>query len=160
VKKAVVIPWWIIIPILIALMSKGQIYFAAILTTTIAVKPAYRLGRKYVHLTEFEHAKIAASAPIALILISLFLNLINTPITNDFALVTGMMAIFSLLPLPGLIGTILLFSSKPLYIFTAIFILAISLLLKLPNISPFVILIFAIILAALSTLLYFWRRYK
>jgi len=152
------LPLGIILPILISFLSLGQIYFATPISSKIKVKPAYRIGRKYIRLTEFEYAKIAVSAPMIHILIALFLYPINLPIIKDFVLINTMLAIFLMLPLPGLLGTTVLFSSKPLYIFSTIFILTIAFFLKLTTITGTILI--ALTLASLGLIAYFWRIYN
>ena len=156
-KKSFYIPLWLVIPIIISFLSKGQIFFAALTTTSIIVKPAYRLGRKYINLTEFEHAKIAVSGPITLILISLILNPIDFQIINDFTLVTTMIAVFSLLPLPNLDGSTVFFSSKPLYIFNLVFALSIAILLKF--LTTTYALVLALLAAIFATSYYLYKYF-
>ena len=150
-------PKGIIFPILISFISLGQVFFAATTTTNISVKPAYRLGRKFVKLTEFEQAKIAAVSPLFHIVLAIILSIFNIKILDEFALINTMMAISTMLPLPGLLGATVLFNSKPLYVFSAVFILISALLLKLlSNIST---LFIAFLLAALVLFAYLWRFY-
>ena len=156
-KKLTNLPYGAIYPVLVTLLSRGQIFFAATTTTEEKVVPAYRLGRRYLKLAGFERAKIAVIAPLTHIIIAIILRLIDIPILNDFALVNSMMAISAMLPLPGLLGSTVFFESKPLYIFSAVFILISALLLNfLTGIST---LIVAAILAVAALLTYFWRFY-
>lgn len=157
-KSKFSIPLGIIIPLLVSFLSLGQIFFAATTSTEIKVKPAYRIGRKYISLTEFEHAKIAASAPLIHILIALVLSPINHTLIQDFALINTMLAIFLMIPLPGLLGNTILFGSKPLFLFSAVFILIIAILLK--TLSPTLALILALLIALLATVYHLYRVNK
>ncbi len=157
-KKKITLPMGAVLPLLITLFSNGQIFFAAPTTTNVSVTPAYRLGRKFLKLTEFEYAKIAVIAPLTHILIAILFNFIDIPLLKDFALVNTMMALSYMLPLPNLLGNTVFFSSKPLYVFSAAFILASALLLNL--LTSFYTIIAAVILALTSLFTYFWQFYK
>ena len=157
-KKESSLPLGAIIPLLISILSSGELFFAATTSTIISVKPAYRLGRKFTKLTEFECAKAAVIVPLVHILIAIILNFSGIPVIKDFALVNTMMAISYMLPLPGLLGYTLFFSSKPLYVFSASFILASALLIKI--LSGRYTLILAILIEIISLITYFWQFYK
>ncbi len=157
-KKERSFPSGVIIPLLISFLSNGQLFFAATTSTTTTVKPAYRLGRKFTRLTEFEYAKVAVIAPLVHILIAVIFNFSNNTIIQNFAQVNTMMAISYMLPLPGLLGSTIFFSSKPLYVFSASFILASALLIKI--ISSTYTIILATIIAILCLIMYFWQFYK
>ena len=157
-KKKITLPMGAIIPFIVTLISNGQIFFAAPTVTNVSVTPAYRLGRKHLRLTEFEYAKIAVISPLIHILIAILLNFINVPILKDFALVNTMMALSYMLPLPNLLGYTAFFSSKPLYVFSAVFILASAFLLNL--LTSFYTILVAIILALTTLFMYFWQFYK
>lgn len=147
-------PLWIIIPILVSLFSEGQLFFAALITTGIVVKPAYRIGRKYSRLTEMEQARILVSGPIVMILIALLFN----PFFKEIALVSSMIAVFSMLPLPGLAGMEIFFGSRTLYLVSLVFILVIAFFSKILS-SP-VILALAILVAVIALIANLWFFYK
>jgi len=157
-KKKTSLPLWLVVPLIVTLLSNGQIFFAAVFSIASTVKPAYRIGRKYPKLTEFEHAKIAVSSPLLLILLALILS--SLPILKDVVLVSSMVAIFSMVPLPGLPGTEVFFGSKPLYIFSLVFILIIAVLLKLPYFTSVLALIIALIIAIAIVFFYLWNFYR
>ena len=153
-KQRRTLPLWIIIPIIISLISKGQLYFAGILTTEITEIQKYRLGRKYKKLTEFERAKILVSAPLILSAISL----VSFPFIKDFSLVASMIAVFSMLPLPKLAGADIFFGSKPSYIISTTFILAVAIFIKL--LSPLAAMLIAMIIASVAVITYSYIFYK
>ena len=155
-KKKIQFPLWIIIPLLISFLSRGQIYFATVLSTELIANPAQRLGRKHIHLTLFEKAKVLVPAPIILILIALLLNPIS--FLKDIATVSLMISVFSMLPFPGLAGSEIFFGSKPIYIFSLVFILIIALLLNL--LSSTTTLAIAIICGLVALITYLYRFYK
>ena len=157
-KKKTQLSLWLIVPIIVSLLSLGQIFFAAVLSTEIIVKPAYRVGRKFRRLSEFEYAKINVSAPIVLILIALVLN--PFPIFKDIVLITSMVSIFSMLPLPKLPGIEIFFGSRALYVFSIAFILIIAAILKLQSLPSFSILILALFIAIVIFIVFLWNFYK
>lgn len=157
-RKKITLPYGAIYPLLITLLSVGQIFFSAVTITEISVKPAYRIGRKYIKLTEFEYAKIAVIAPLTHILIAIILSFSEIPILKDFALINTMMALSYMLPFAKLLGSTVLFGSLPLYIFSAVFILASALFLNL--LSGFYIILAAVILALVALITYLWQFYK
>lgn len=144
------IPIGIIIPILITLLSKGSLYFVATLSMLTTIKPAYRIGKKSV-IQEFENAKIALIGPLTMILLAVLIQTIF-PQLHDFTLISSMIAISYMLPLPGLNGATIFFSSKPLYTLSAVFIIITALLLNF--ISPILATIIATIFAITLALIY------
>ncbi len=157
-QKIFKFPTGIVAPLLVTFISLGQVFFAAATTTETRVKPAYRIGRKFVKLTEYERAKIAVISPIAHILIAIILNLLAIPVLDDFARVNTMIAISTMLPLPGLLGITVFFGSKPLYVISAVFILVSALLTNF--LSPFATIIVAVILALAAFFTYLYRFHK
>lgn len=155
-RKRIQFPLWLIIPLIISFLSKGQIYFATVLSTDLITNPMHRLGRKYTRLTLFEKAKILVSAPIILILIALLFSPIS--FLKDIVTVSLMISIFSMFPFPGLAGSEIFFGSKPIYIFSIVFILAIALLLKI--LSPTITLTIAVICGFTALFTYLYRFYK
>ncbi len=157
-KSKFYFPNGIIFPLLITILSLGQIYFTAPVSTEIQVKPAYRIGKKFTRLTEFELAKVASVAPLTHIILAVILNLFSIPLLKDLALINTMLSLSLMLPLPGLLGSTIFFSSKPLYIFTAIFILTAAIFSSL--ISSIYALIIALIFGIVALVVYLYRYYK
>ena len=145
---------WILVPITISLISKGQLFFASILSPEFIEHPKYRIERKYSKLTEFDRSKILASAPLCLFLFALIIN----PLLEDLSFVSSIVALFSMLPIPGLAGVGIFFGSKPLYIFTLVFIIAIMFFLKFFSLTS--TLAIAILFACSATITYFWVFFK
>ncbi|MEK6934612.1 MAG: hypothetical protein AABW46_01915 [Nanoarchaeota archaeon] len=157
-KSKYLFPTGIIIPLLITLISRGQLLFSATTTSDLSVKPAYRIGRKYTRLTSFEHAKIAASVLFIHILLAIITKTIPLEIFQTFSLMNSIMAISYILPIPGLLGSTIFFESPPLYVFTVIFILITAILLK--TIGSLPALILAILFALMVLFLFLWIKYK
>ena len=93
----------IIIPILLTILSSGQLKFAAVGLSLIAINPAYRLGRKYAHLTDFETAKIALTGPLVAMLFALVLKVFPANlITTNLIVISTAFALSNIIPLPRL----------------------------------------------------------
>lgn len=149
-------PSGIILPILIAIFSTGQILFVASLSCITKIVPAYRIGKKYTQLTEYELSKVALSGPLANILFAIILSLISKDIFHSLILVNSFIAISYMVPLPGLAGSDIFFGSKNLYIFGLAFILISAILLN--YINAFSALIIAIIFAIVALAVFFYYR--
>ena len=114
----------------------------------------YRIGRP-VYLSDVETTKIRVAGPISLIILSTILKLFS--ILDDLAFLSIIVAITNMFPLTGLDGFHILFTSRPIYVFTTIFILIAGILLNL--ISPVLALISSIIVA-LAALVFFFYKYE
>lgn len=149
------IPVGIFLPLIISLLSDGQIFFAAAFATAIVVHPGLRLGKKYRRLTEYESAKIAVMGPLISILIAAIFSFAG--IFKEFVFVNSMLAVFNMLPLPGLAGSTVFFGSRPLYVFGYTFILALAILLNLITFYMALILAAVAAVVALVSYMYFYE---
>ena len=141
------IPIGIILATIIYILSSGQILFAAITSLNITIKKAYRIGKKYTHLTNFESAKIAVAGPLTNIFLALLASPFNIPLIKPFVTINVALAISYMLPLPGIAGGTIFFGSKPLYVISAIFIGIIVLIMNFISLIP------ALIIAAIFSIL-------
>lgn len=126
-------PTGIILPILVALFSTGQILFSAALSFFTKIVPAYRIGKKYTQLTEYEIAKISLFGLLANVLFAVILSVIGKEMFHDLILVNLFIAISYMIPLPGLLGSSIFFGSRNLYVFGLAFILICAILLNFIN---------------------------
>ena len=154
------LPVGIILPLLVMLFSKGQFYFAGVKQTTISTNPESRIGKKYTRLMNFEIAKIAASGPIASILFALLIKSLNIPALNDLVLISVVLAVSNILPLPKLDGSECLFGSKTLFIFTFFFVIISStLIFALSSIATLVVsILLAILFLAIISYFYIFTK--
>lgn len=148
-------PIGIILPILIALFSRGQIFFAAIVSSIITLNPAYRLGKKFTKLTEYELAKIAIIGPLVCTILAIILSFFGNVFTG-LVVVNLAFAVSYMIPLPGLNGCKVFFGSKNLYVLSFAFILACTILLRL--LSPWNALFLALLIAIISLIVFFYYR--
>lgn len=121
------------------------------------INPAYRIGRKYTQLTEYENAKLALISPLTAILLAIIFKTI-LPNFPELTLINSMIAISYMIPLPKTNGSIIFFGSKILYTFSLIFILITALLLKFIN--PLLTILIAALFALIITTKYTIKVYK
>ena len=147
---------WLLLPILIAFLSNGQIYFTAISTLAVSVTAAHRLGKKYLQPSDAEIAKIALIGPILNIIFALVVKTLFglSGIAGLFVLINISLAISNMLPLPKLDGGLIFFGSKLLYIFSIVFILGSSFLIYFLTILPTLIL--SLLFATTILILYYY----
>ena len=154
-------PIGILIATLLMLLSNGRLFFPAILGFALVISHTKRLGKgKFLGATELEEGKIALAGPLALLLLVVLFQILNgRQIFDEFIFVYSMMAVFQMLPLPGLDGFKVLIGSPLLYIFSALFILLAALLLHFLGIITG-LLIAAIVALMVFFLYLYYRVYK
>lgn len=148
-----------ILPIMLVAVSKGAIKCAAVISSKIEANESKRLGRKYAKWSEFDEAKIAVSGPIAVIalalLIKTFLDVSN--MTDQMMTMAKFLALWSMLPLPGLDGFKVFFGSPLLYIFCLILVIMVVLLANV--IAPIWTAILALVSALTVFLIYYNAKF-
>lgn len=122
----------------------------------MTVHKGLRVGKQYRRITDYESAKIAVFGPLANILLAALLALINVSFLSGLIFVNSMMAIFTMLPLPGLAGCTVFFGSKPLYIFSYAFILILALLLNFITAYAAVLIALTAAVIAFISYMYFY----
>lgn len=147
---------WLIVPILVAFFSNGQLPFAAVGITSISITAAHRLGKKYLHASEIESAKIALVGPITNLLFALIIKTLFgfSGIAGDLVTINIALAISNMLPIPRLDGSKVFFGSILLYIFSTVFILGSSFLIFFLTFFPTLIL--SLIFALTLLILYYY----
>ncbi|MEK6936515.1 MAG: hypothetical protein AABW58_00420 [Nanoarchaeota archaeon] len=150
------IPLGFIVPLLISFLSSGGLFFTGILSSSFIVNPAYRLGRVWAKLTEFEEAKIAVSGALANILLAILIKGFRLSSLEDLILISSITAISYMLPFPGLDGIKVYFGSKLLWIFSFSFILLSAFFLNFLN--GFLVLVLALIAALTILATYFYKK--
>ena len=117
-----------------------------------------RFGRKFLEVTNYEEAKIALAGPmvnIGLMVIGKLFNIYGT--MNTFIFINAALALFHLLPLPGLAGLKVYFGSRLLYVSSLAFTIAMILLAYTVSIIPMLIISLASLLVAGS--FYYYHSY-
>lgn len=146
----------IIFPLLVTILSNGQLYLALTGVSTIIVNKAYRIGRKYTRLTDIENAKIALAGPMATILFALIIKIFSNgnEILNQLVFISWVMSISYMIPLPKIDGAEIFMGSQLTYIFGLAFIIGCITLLYWLNIFSTIIL--AIIFALIAVFTYYY----
>ena len=135
----------LIIPLLFSFFSNGILKVLTIGNTKIKEIPERRIHKKFKHMTEFDSSIIAATGPITNLLIALVLISINAEGFSKMIEVNYLLALFHLLPLPGIDGFKIFTGSRPLYLFIVSFSILSLAFIQLTNIVATLIL--SIILA-------------
>lgn len=140
-KKEFGIPAGILFPILFAIMSNGLWYLPLVGTYDLIGESAKRAGKIFIKLSGYERAIIYLAAPFTNLVLFFIFILLEKTLGIDFGLFTKVnmwMALFGLLPIPGLIGAEILFGSFSFYLFAVLFFVIsiifapLSLLLAIP----------------------------
>src|SRR3989344_6319751 len=147
----VVFPLFVLFFSYLATDGRFILQFIAFETFILTSVSAARLGKKYIHLTEFEESKIAFAGPLASIILAFifkFLASIN-PGFSAFVFVNSLIAFYHMLPLPHLDGIKIYFGSKTFYILALVFISASALLLNYASTTAALLLalVFAVVIA-------------
>ena len=153
------IPIGIILSILTYILSSGQIIFAAITSIETKITKAYRIGKKYVNLTDIESAKIAVVGPLVNIFLALLASQIPSQIAKPLIIINLAMAVSYMLPLPGIAGGTVFFGSKPLYIASLAFIGVIAILMNFMSTASTVLIAFTFSIAALISYLMYEAKH-
>ena len=153
------IPIGIILSILTYILSSGQIFFAAITSIETKITKAYRIGKKYVNLTDIESAKIAVVGPLVNIFLALLASQIPSQIAKPLIIINLAMAVSYMLPLPGIAGGTVFFGSKPLYIASLAFIGVIAVLMNFMSTASTVLIAFTFSIAALISYLMYEAKH-
>lgn len=138
-------PLGIVIALAVMLLSNGKAFFSAVSSYGLVIKKTHRLGRQFIEVTDFEEAKIAVAGPIACILLVVVLKMFNgSGAFDEMILINSWMAFWDMIPLPGLDGAKVFYGSKPLYVFSFLFIIGIAILSSLLSAGPALLLALAV----------------
>ncbi|MDP3728119.1 MAG: hypothetical protein Q8R18_01560 [bacterium] len=143
---------------LFTIVSNGQLFFLAVGQYHLLLKKSSRFGRRFVEITNYEEAKIALAGPMANIVLLILGKLFNSYGTFDtFILINAMLALFHMLPLPGLAGTKIYFGSRLLYVSSLVFMISMVVLVYTVSVIPMLFISLASLFIAGS--LYYYYGY-
>ena len=154
------LPLWAILSVLLTFLSRGQLPFTSIGTTTVTADEKMRIGRKFTFPTGYEEALILLAGPFANLLLILLSKLAGNALGtefNTFMYINLIIAFWSLVPLPGFDGNAIYFGSRYVYFFGVSF-FVISLLFHF--FSIILALVLGLLLAGLTTFLYYFGMIK
>jgi|GEM_PF-2155356 len=122
-KNKEAVPLGILVGILLALLSFGKAFWTGIWSNDVDYKSHKRVGRDKIVITEYETAKIIFAGPAALIVFSVILTwFLNAGYNVEFVRnVAFLIGFINMIPLPGMDGSRVFFSSKMMWVFGAIF---------------------------------------
>lgn len=154
------IPLGIILPILVALLADGKIWFAAVGMLITSMNPLRRLGRKFIQIPDYEEARTAFAGILATIIFVIVLGLIQeaspTPLGKTLLLMNIALLLSALLPIPQLAGGRMLFTSMYFYVFALVLAGGIAFfIVYMPTIAA---LAAALVLAVMTTILTYFKR--
>lgn len=152
-------PLGIVLCLLVAVFSNGKFWFTAVSSYGLVIKKTHRFGHKMVEVTDLEEAKIALAGPMANILFALLCKIINADALGELVLINSIMPVYDMLPLFGLDGMKVLVGSRPMYIFSFIFIIALAVLLYTLG-SALPALLISAAIALVLFLAYLWHAIR
>ncbi|MDP3917514.1 MAG: hypothetical protein Q8Q42_04500 [Nanoarchaeota archaeon] len=141
------IPVGIILPLLIAFMSYGKIFFSAVLMPEYESTKHSRFGKKFEMPTEGELGLISVIGPLTLALIGILLTASDIARISNLSLIPFSIAFSSMLPISRLNGTTAFFYSPTIYIFSITMIVLAYYLTKFT--SPIGSIVFALLFSIL-----------
>lgn len=148
------IPLGILIPLFIAFISNGEWLFLSVASFTfLHLKP--RMSKEFPLLTDYEEAKIAASGPLGNVFLAVILKLLSLTISLNQAIQMNLLiALYHLIPLPGLSGIKIWFGDRLYYVFILFLVIFISTLILV--LSPIATLVISLISTVIITIFYFY----
>jgi len=148
-------PFMTVLALFLTFISNGKIFLTSIDENNVEAVRKYRVGRKFTRLTEYDEALILLSGILTSAFLVLFFSgfgrLINLNLSM-FVTVNFWITLFALIPLPPLDGGKILFASRPLYIFSLAFVIALFLMKDLNLILS---LLFSFIIAFILMVIYY-----
>lgn len=151
-------PIGMFLALLVMLLSNGRAFFSAVSSYGLVIKKTHRIGKRFIEVTDFEEAKIALAGPMANILLAIIFMLFNSAGNFDtIIMINSWMAFWDMFPLPGLDGSKVFWGSKPLYIFSFLFIIGTVILSRVLSALPALLL--AIGVALLFFIVYIYRSF-
>jgi len=150
------LPIGIVLALLFAFTSLGKIIFATIESIKIKSDRIKRIGKQFPELTDFETAIIGVSGPLISLFLALLFKSFNTPILEPFIKVNYVIALYTMIPFPGLDGAKILFGSKGVYVLSLVFIIMSIALIMVTGIAMAIFL--SIITALILFLIYLYKE--
>lgn len=150
-------PLGAVISVLTTLISKGKFFFVAVGAYDLIIRKSSRFGKKTVHITDYDEAKIAVVGPLANIALMIIFQFFNkNGMYDNFVFINGMIALFHMIPFSTLDGAKIFFGSKIMYFFSLAFMVGVVLMIKV--LAPIITLALAGIFAAIFVSIYYYYR--
>ncbi|MBI5392159.1 hypothetical protein HZB00_04110 [Candidatus Woesearchaeota archaeon] len=151
------VPVGAILAFFLSFFSRGQLAFSAVTSYQLGPSETARAGRKFIHITDYEEAKIALAGPLANLLLFLLFYALSSRVgfLSGFAWMNFVMALCYLLPLPGLDGLRMFFGSRSLYVFS---LALLFFLFLLKDAGIFLTIFFTLLLAGIAVFVYYSKK--
>ncbi len=151
------IPLGAILSVMTTLLSAGKLFFVAVGSYDLVIKKESRYGKKTVHITDYDEAKIAVVGPLVNIALMIIFQFFNRNGTFDqFVFINGMVALFQMIPFSTLDGAKVFFGSRIMYFFSLAFMLGTVLLIKV--LAPLITLALSGVFAAIFLAVYYYYK--
>jgi len=146
-----------VLPVVIALVSRGAVPFAGTAENIVSQKQKHRVGKEHPWVDDFDTARIMLAGPLLVTIVALVGYALSAgyPFLGRVGFVGAAVAISSMLPIPKLDGFAVFMCSAPLYVFVFAGIILSVLFIKVLSIVAAVVV--SVLLALLILLLYYYR---
>ncbi|MFH1972824.1 MAG: hypothetical protein ABIJ18_05085 [archaeon] len=152
------IPLGIILAIIVTIATNGKLLWLGISHYDLLIKRSKRLGRKFVNVAGYDEAKIALAGPFAAIVLMVIFKLLNNQGSFDqIIMINTWIAIFNMIPFFQFAGGKVWNGSRVLYVFSAVFIAAMAVLIHFLDVI--VLLVVSGALALIVAIIFFVKRY-
>lgn len=147
------LPLGILIGVLVAFLSVGKAFFAAVASFDLHEERHRRVGRRFINLTSMEVAFISLSGVFSSLFLAFVFGIFKFEIG---VLVASWFALFHMIPLPGLDGLKVFFASISLFVFSAAFVIFSVVLLSV--VTSWIALLISFVLAVILFGLFFYYK--
>jgi Zn-dependent protease len=133
----------ILAALFLCFVSNGYLYILALGGFAIQMMPGHRLGYFRYNINYYSIGVIALMGPLANIALALFFRMFSgfpNPLIDTAIKFNVLIALFSMLPIPPLDGSKVLYAARPLYAFSFAGIVAAGLLILALKSIPLIIL--------------------
>ena len=146
----------ILISIFLCFLTNGWLPFLALGGFVVTMLPGHRLGFFRYNINYFSIGIIAVMGPLANLGLAIFFKMFSwlpSPLIATAIKFNVLIAIFSMLPIPPMDGSKILYAARPFYVFCLAGIITAGLLTLLVNSIPL------IVLGGFLMAIFFWAYY-
>ena len=144
--------------LILCFASNGNLFFLSPGHVRLTHMPRLRMGEFRYGINMYEYAKIAASGPLANIVLAMFFKafmFLGNPLIEKAMYINILLALFSMVPLPNTDGLDMFYGTRLLYFCTLGFFIGVSLALFLLQ-GVWLAIILGIVIALIVTIITFF----